>query len=79
MNPQNVIVAKNLYTLFESLPQEIQQLFLKRLFQEKGDELSEFIFYLICREAKEKGDFLSEEEARFFIEGLPKLSHRYLF
>ena len=72
MNSQDAIVAKNLYTLFESLPQEIQQLFLKKLFPEKGTELSEFIFYLACREVKENADFLSEEEAKIFIEGLPK-------
>lgn len=35
MNSQDAIVAKNLYTLFESLPQEIQQLFFKKTFSRK--------------------------------------------
>jgi hypothetical protein len=72
MNHQDLIIAQNLYNLFESLPQETQHLFLQRLFQEKPTELAEFTFYLDCQEAKTEADFLSDEEAKIFIEHLPK-------
>lgn len=71
MNEQNSTIGKNLYSLFESTPSEAQKVFLQELFKQKGEELEDYAFYLACKEVKDRGDYLSDEEAKNFIEGLP--------
>jgi len=72
---QAVIVAKNLYGLFESLSPETQHHFLQQRCQEKGEELADlaFLTFLVaCQPTHNEADFLSPEEAERFMESLPQ-------
>jgi hypothetical protein len=69
---QEVLVANNLYHLFESLSLETQSHFLQRLFQERREQLADLAFAVACQQAKEEADFLSPEEAEEFLGSLSK-------
>lgn len=68
---QEVMVARNLYNLFESLSPTTQHHFLQQLFQEQREQLADLAFALACQQTKEEADFLSPEEAQVFLENLP--------
>ncbi len=69
---QAVMVAKNLYGLFESLLPETQHHFLQQLCREKGEELADLAFAVACQQTHNEVDFLSPEEAERFMESLPQ-------
>jgi len=72
MQTEKMTIAHSLYALYESLPDDIQQTFLQRLFQKERDKLEDMAFYFACREAKEENEFLSDTDCKDFIESLPR-------
>lgn len=72
MQPQNSNTAHSLYALYETLPNEVQQVFLQELLQKQSDKLETLALYLACKEAKDENEFLTEDETKFFIDNLPQ-------
>ena len=72
MQTQNLTIANNLYALYETLSDDIQQAFLQKLFQKQRDKLENLAFYLACRQAKDENEFLSDSESQDFIKSLPQ-------
>lgn len=70
MNTQQTDTAHSLYALYETLPNEVQQAFLEELLQKKHEQLEDLAFSLSCKQAKDENEFLSEAEARAFIQTL---------
>jgi hypothetical protein len=64
-------LSDRLYDLFQALPSEVQQHFLENLVKHHRSELEDLFFYLSCQEAREEG-FLTDSEARNFLDGLPQ-------
>ncbi|MGE0087773.1 MAG: hypothetical protein AB7S75_25460 [Desulfococcaceae bacterium] len=72
MQSEQLTIAHSLYAFYESLPDDIQQTFLQKLFQKQGDKLENLAFYFACQQAKDENEFLSDTECRDFIESLPQ-------
>ncbi|MDD5578863.1 MAG: hypothetical protein PHY16_06220 [Methylobacter sp.] len=72
MQAQNSNTAHSLYALYETLPNEVQQVFLQELLQKQADKLETLALYLACQEAKDENEFLTEDETKAFIENLPQ-------
>jgi hypothetical protein len=72
MQTLNANTAQSLYTLYEALPDETQQQFLQELLQKQADKIEILALYLACREAKDENEFLSDDEAKNFIDSLPQ-------
>jgi hypothetical protein len=72
MQPQNSNTAHSLYALYETLPNEVQQVFLQELLQKQSNKLETLALYLACKEAKDENEFLTEDETKFFIDNLPQ-------
>ena len=68
---QSLLTSTGFYSLFQTLPLEIRQGFLKLLFQENQSELEDLILYLACENARQEG-FLSDIEAQILLESLPQ-------
>jgi len=68
---ESLLTSTGFYHLFQTLPIEIRQGFLKLLFQENPSEVKDFILYLACEQAGQEG-FLSDLEAQSFLENLPQ-------
>lgn len=68
---QSLLTSTGFYSLFQTLPLEIRQGFLKLLFQENQSELEDLILYLACENARQEG-FLSDIEAQTLLESLPQ-------
>jgi len=68
MNITQSATAHSLYTLYETLPNEVQQAFLQELLQKRYQQLVDLDFYLACKETKEENEFLSEQEQQAFID-----------
>ena len=68
---QSLLTSTGFYSLFQALPLEIRQGFLKLLFQENQSELEDLILYLACENARQEG-FLSDIEAQILLESLPQ-------
>ncbi len=64
---QSLLTSTGFYSLFQTLPLEIRQGFLKLLFQENQSELEDLILYLACENARQEG-FLSDLEAQSLLE-----------
>lgn len=64
---QSLLTSTGFYSLFQTLPLEIRQGFLKLLFQENQSELEDLILYLACENARQEG-FLSDLEAKSLLE-----------
>jgi hypothetical protein len=72
MQTQNTNTAHSLYVLYESLPNETQQLFLQELLAKQAEQLETLAFYLACKDTKEENDFLTDSEVQAFINNLPQ-------
>ncbi|HBA65312.1 MAG TPA: hypothetical protein DCZ48_03890 [Methylococcaceae bacterium] len=72
MQTQNPDAAHSLFVLYETLPEETQQLFLQELLAKQSEKVETLALYLACKEAKEENEFLSDAEAQAFINSLPK-------
>jgi len=72
MQTQNSNTAHSLYALYETLPNEVQQVFLQELLQKQADKLEILALYLACKEAKDENEFLTEDETKAFIDNLPQ-------
>lgn len=70
MNTTPTDTAHSLYVLYETLPNEVQQAFLRELIQKKHQELTDLSFYLDCKEAKDENEFLNDQEQQSFINSL---------
>lgn len=70
MNSPQTNTAHSLYTLYETLPNEVQQAFLEKLLQKKHEQLEDLAFSMACKQAKDENEFLSEAEAQIFIQSL---------
>jgi len=70
MTTQQANTAHSLYALYDTLPNEVQQAFLEELLQKKQDQLEDLAFALACKQAKEDSEFISDEEAKAFIQSL---------
>jgi hypothetical protein len=68
---ESLLTSTGFYSLFETLPLEIRQGFLKLLFQNNSSELEDFILYLACENSRKEG-FLSELECQSILESLPQ-------
>ncbi len=68
---ESLLTSVGFYSLFQTLPKEIRQGFLKILFQNNSSELEDFILYLACENSRKEG-FLSEFESQSFLENLPQ-------
>lgn len=68
MNSTQSATAHSLYTLYETLLNEVQQAFLQELLQKRHQQLVDLDFYLACEETKEENEFLSEQEQQAFID-----------
>jgi len=68
---ESLLTSTGFYNLFQTLPLEIRQGFLKLLFQENQSELEDLILYLACDNARQEG-FLSDLEAQTLLESLPQ-------
>lgn len=68
---QSLLTSTGFYSLFQTLPLEIRQGFLKLLFQENQSELEDLILYLACENSRQEG-FLSDLEAQSLLENLPQ-------
>jgi hypothetical protein len=72
MQTQHEATAHSLYVLYQALPEESKQLFLKELLVEQADTVEASAIYLACQQAKQENDFLTEDEAKDFIDRLPQ-------
>ena len=70
MTTQQANTAHSLYALYDTLPNEVQQAFLEELLQKKQDQLEDLVFALACKQAKEDSEFISNEEAKTFMQSL---------
>ena len=70
MNRQQANTAHSLYTLYETLPNDVQQAFLEELLQNQSQQLEDLAFSLACKRAKDENEFLSDTEAQAFIKNL---------
>lgn len=64
--------AHHLYALYETLPVDTQQAFLKELLQKQQEQVDNLMFYLACQQAKDENEFLSDAQAQAFIDNLPQ-------
>ena len=64
--------AHHLYALYETLPLDTRQAFLKELFQKQREQLEDLSLYLACQQAREENAFLTKDEADAFINDLPQ-------
>jgi hypothetical protein len=72
MRTESANTAHSLYALYETLPNDIQQAFLQELMEKQQERLENLALYLACQQAKNENEFLSDEESRAFIAGLPQ-------
>lgn len=72
MQTQHDATAHSLYVLYQALPKESKQLFLKELLTEQADDIDDLALYLACQQARHENDFLTDDEARDFINHLPQ-------
>jgi len=72
MQTEHLKTAHSLYALYETLPNDIQQAFLRELLQHQQEKLEDLAFYLACQQAKDEDTFLSEAESQAFINSLPQ-------
>ena len=72
MQPQNSNTAHSLYALYETLPNDVQQVFLQELMQKQSDKLETLALYLMSKQAKDENEFLTEDETKAFIDSLPQ-------
>jgi hypothetical protein len=70
MNTQQANTAHSLYSLYDTLPDAVQQAFLEELLQKKPQQLEDLAFSLACKQAKDENEFLSDSEAQTFIKSL---------
>ena len=70
MTTQQANTAHSLYALYDTLPNEVQQAFLDELLQKKQVQLEDLAFALACKQVKEDSEFISDEEAKAFIQSL---------
>ena len=68
---ESLLTSTGFYSLFQTLPLEIQQGFLQLLFQNNSTELEDSILYFACENSRNEG-FLSELESQSLLESLPQ-------
>jgi len=64
------VTAHNLYNLYSSLSDEVQQYFLQELLENQHDRLEDLAFYKGCKKVKDEDDYLNAAEADAFINSL---------
>ena len=62
MNNQELKLADNYLGLLEFLPVSVQYRVIESFFDKHKQELTDFIFYLECKEAKENAELVGEDE-----------------
>lgn len=67
---QEMTTAHNLYNLYSSLPDEVQQSFLQELLEKQHEKLENLAFYKACKKAKDEDEYLNATEAEAFINSL---------
>jgi hypothetical protein len=68
---ESLQTSTSFYKLFQTLPLEIRQGFLRILFHDNPSELEDFILYLAGENSRKEG-FLSDLEAQSFLQSLPQ-------
>ena len=64
--------AEGLYGMYKALLHDEQQRFLQKLLQKEAARLETLALYEACREAKDDGDFLTDDEKTAFLASLPR-------
>ncbi len=64
MQTENLTIAHNLYSLYETLPDDIQQAFLQKLFQKQQDNLENLAFYIAHREVTDENELHEAQESQ---------------
>jgi hypothetical protein len=72
MQTHHEATAHSLYVLYQALPKESKHLFLKELLDKQAEDIEDLALYLTCQQARQENDFLSDEEAKGFINRLPQ-------
>ena len=67
MRTEPMTTAHSLFVLYETLPEETQEAFLRELMQRQQDKLESLALGLACQQAKDENEFLSEDEAEAFL------------
>ncbi len=62
-----VTSAEGLYGMYKALLHDEQQRFLQKLLHQEADRLGTLALYEACREAKDDGDFLTDDERPPFL------------
>lgn len=80
MNSQiyNTTPAHSLYILYETLSNEMQQLFLQELITYQSEKIDDLMLYLALNKTKQENDFLTDSEAQTFIESLPLMHKTFI-
>jgi len=58
---KEIVAAKGLYLIFDSLSSSAQEAFIKELIKKRKEEVEDYAFYLACKEAR-NDESMSEEE-----------------
>jgi hypothetical protein len=72
MQMQDQAIAHSLYVLYQALPEQSKQLFLQEMLTNQAEAMEDTAIYLACQEAQKDDDFLTDDEGRNFIDGLPR-------
>ncbi len=62
MTEQDLNIGKSLFSLFEVSSSEAKLIFFEEFALKNQKELEELTFYLMCKQAHDKGDWVTEEE-----------------
>jgi hypothetical protein len=70
MQTSHQATAHSLYVLYQALPKQSQQLFLKEMLANQAEVMEDTAIYLACEEARNDDVFLTDDECRSFVDGL---------
>jgi hypothetical protein len=70
MQISHQVTAHSLYVLYQALPEQSKQLFLQEMLTNQAEVIEDTAIYLACEEARKDDDFLTDNELRFFVDGL---------
>jgi hypothetical protein len=80
MQTSHQATAHSLYVLYQALPKQSQQLFLQEkqsqqlflqeMLTNQAEVMEDTAIYLVCEEARNDDDFLTDDECRSFVDGL---------
>jgi hypothetical protein len=72
MQTQHQATAHSLYVLYQALPEQSKQLFLQEILTNEAEVMEDTAIYLACQAAQKDDEFLTDDECRNFIDGLPR-------